>query len=303
MTRPSAVALFALALALGARAQERARPEEWALEAPLVQDAAIGPSLPGGDVHVMVSLWLPIGADERAPGAARYIDALFRAAAILQGPPAACVITLGGVLDPTRERPLRWEEATLGLPDGAALRLTEEAFAGQPRGLQSNLQDGKRVVRYQLPFPALPAAAHELVLCVPLAAEGEPPFELRFFRWKERMARAEAALLAWREHTRKPEVQAASATGAWIECAGERDLLACGEQAAVPLLLRELHAAAQGKPGEAIPHFALLPVLAGTDWGKREGIPSAGTPQDAAHIVRSWADRGHPAAPGVTPPR
>lgn len=281
-----------LVLASVASAEE---PQAWGIDAPLARDG--GPRLPGAEHASGVVLWLPMEGRAKTERGVPHMDHLFHAAAIFDLPEPTCVIELYGTLPTAKEQQLRWEEATL-LVDGKEVACTKQGLRDRAAGRSARQEKDRTVAHYVLSFPALAPEAAELVLTVPVAEAG--PLQVKLFRWKERMAKAEAALAAWRAHVAQPAVQAASATGAWTECQGKTDLLACGEPAAVPILLRELSRA--GKDG-AIPHFALLHVLSGTAWGKSERIPEAGTPEDAARIVQRWKETNVPHAPGVTAPR
>lgn len=305
-TRWLLTTVWTLTLIAPALADDAPRHGPWGLE--LVPGTA-APPLPGQvleapEIPAQVGLWIPwTGPADGRPNP--HFDAL-SPGSLMSSPASLTLITLSAQIDRAAERPLRWEEARLELPDGSALALDR---AGKPdrvsgrsdRELLRTFSDPRPVVvHYALYFPPLPARADAFTLTIPQADPQAPAWRLGFFRWEERLARAEAALAAWRAHVARPEVQMASATQVYTRCDGARDLLACGEVVAVPVLLREL--ARGGHDREAVPHFALLEVLAHTDWGRAQASPASGTPEDVQAIVARWQAAGAPTAPGVTPP-
>lgn len=256
-----------------------AQLDAWTLELPL--DYA--PTLPDGDTPLQVALWLPQDelreegvphADALRPGSSRRALSSRHCLLELTAPPLKGFAALA----------LRWGAATLSLSDGRVLQ-------PQARALTVGW-DLTAPVSATLFFPPLPDPTCELALRVPGAGDDDPALELRLFRWRERLERAEAALATWRA-----EVLTQAAEGAGISGQAVQDLLACGERVAVPLLLREL---ARGPEEDPLPAAVVLPVLAATAWGRADGVSPS--PTDAPLVVARWAARGEPLAPGIRPP-
>lgn len=282
-----AATLIVVLAALGSpEAAAQDRPGDWTIVG--AADA------PGG---LRASLWL-----STAPGSGGEVtltDALgLHAAAFFAPTPRTVVVVEGTFADPDQVPALDWQRATLTPGGGAALAVSEgEPWTGHPAGLTVTppLKGGALAI-FRVPFPALEPACGDVTFAVPVA-DGEP-LVVRFRRWRDLLAEAEADLAAWKRHIAAS--RAISAIPPYLEHPAFRRLIAHGEPTLPALLLREL---ARGEAGDAdaVPRFLVLHVLAGTAWGRAQGVPDHGDEVAAARVLARWRELGQPAPPGISP--
>lgn len=241
------------------------------------------------------SLWLVRG---EGPGV--LVDVLGEHAVAYPASTPRTVVMLQGQFDgPDQVSALDWERATL-TPQGRDPLAIEagEVWDGQGAGPEVTppMPDGV-LAHYRLRFPALDPACGDVTLSVP--ARDAPPLVVRFRRWRELIAEAEADLAAWKQHIDASRM--ISAIRPYLEHPAYRRLVARGAPLLPALLLREL---ARGEAGDraAVPRFLVLHVLATTEWGRRLGLPGHGDEQDAARVLQRWREQGSPRVPGIAPP-
>lgn len=279
--------LVLLAACSPALAQDR--PGDWTI---------VG-DVPGGRNVLRPSLWLPSRWKDRADTA--MIDVLGTHAAVFFASSPRTVVVLEGLFEEPEDVPvLAWERATLTPQGGSptAVLAGEPPWQDHPAGRDvSPPLKGDVLASYRIPFPALDPACGDVTFSVPVA-DGEP-LVVRFRRWREWIAEAEADLAAWKQH-----VVASSRSTAiqpYLESGAYRRFVAHGEPLAPALLLRELKRGEAGDRG-ALPRVLVLHVLAGTEWGRRLGVPEHGDERAAARVLERWREHGGPRLPGIAPP-
>lgn len=300
IARPSICVFTLLAVLLGAPAaiaQEGTyRPGDWTV-AGGIPEAAIGAPQP--------ALWLPMGPAREGPGppgtqGVPLGDALGRHAAVFFAPAPRCVVGIDFLVTNLRAAPLLdWSRATLTPHDGSPVGVqVGDAWNGQPAGRQEVADDrGGGLVMYRIPFPPLDPSWGDVTLSVPV--EDDMPLFIRFRRWRDVVAEAEADLAAWKAHIVASRM--ASAIEPYLDDDGYRRFVSRDEQVVAALLLAELRRGEERRDPGAVPRFLVLHVLAGTAWGRTQGVPDHGDERAAARVLARWRDVGYPAVPGAAP--
>lgn len=265
------------------------RPGDWTI---------VGPEPESRPGVLRPSLWLPTDWHDR--GVTAMGDVLGTHAAVFFAPSPRTVVVLEGQFERPEQVPiLDWERATLTPHGGAPLAVQPlEPWTGHAAGPDvSPPLTGGVLAAYRVVFPPLDPAGGDVTFSVPVL-DGVP-LVVRFRRWRELVAEAEADLAAWRRHIEAS--RARSAIGPYLDDDGYRRLIARGDPLVSALLLRELARGEAGDP-HAVPRFLVLRVLSTTEWGHRLGVPDHGDERTAARVLERWREQGAPRAPGISPP-